>query len=238
MGPMCAVMGREFGSYFRTPLGWLVVALFLALSSVVFSYEALVPGQVATLRPFFGSWWLLLLLVAPAISMRLISEETRTGTLEPIRSAPIGEASFVVGKYLAGVLFICAMLLPTLVYVGVMLATSSPDLGPIVSGYLGVVLLGAMYLSIGLLMSAMTSSQTLAFLAAFLLLLGLNVGVTMGAAVAPEWLRPWLMELSPQDRLRRFAMGLIDLSDVAYFVAVSAWFVVLTIVWLEVKRWK
>ena len=151
MSRVLAVATREFASFFRIPLGWVVIALFLCLSAVFFAQRTLVPGEPAEMRTFFGVWWFLLLFVTPAVSMRLVSEELRTGTIEPLLTAPVSEWTIVFGKYFAAVGFLAAMLLPSLVFVGVLEFLARPDYGAIGAGYLGLLLLGMLYLAVGTL---------------------------------------------------------------------------------------
>ena len=108
-----SIATRELASMFRVPLGWVVIALFLALSGVVFVQQSITPGEPATMRSFFNVWWQLLVFLAPAVSMRLLSEELRSGTVEPLLTAPVSELAVAVGKYAASVLFLLAMLAPT-----------------------------------------------------------------------------------------------------------------------------
>lgn len=233
-----AIATREYASFFRVPLGWIVIALFLALSGIFFTARSILPGEPATMRAFFGIWWSLLAIVAPAISMRLLSEEIRTGTLEPLLTSPVAEASIIGGKYAAAVGFLCTMLAPTLVYVGVLTALGAPDPGPILAGYVGIVLLGMLYLAVGTLASALTSSQTLAFLGTlFALLLAEIVAVQAGHA-APPPLDRFLYALSPSLRAADFAKGVIDTGHVVFFLAASGWFLALAAVALEVRRWR
>lgn len=229
---------REYASFFRVPLGWVVVALFLALSGAVFSGRGFAPGQAATMRGFFETWWTLLVIVAPAISMRLFSDELRTGTIEPLLTAPVSEAAVVVGKYFGAVMFLLTLLAPTLVYVVLLRSISRPDLGPIAAGYAGVVLLGMLYLSVGCLASSLTSSQTLAFLGTFFALFIFEVMALVVAPSAPEGVRKFLYALSVNQRMGDFARGLIDSGHVIFFLASSAWFLALASVVMQTRRWR
>lgn len=229
---------RELASYFRLPLGWIVAALFLFLSAVTFVSLSLHPGQPASLREFFMLWWGLLLVVAPALSMRLVAEEVRTGTLEPLMSSPASEAAIAAGKYLGAVGFLLLCFAPTLVFPGVLMVLSRPDPGPILAGYLGMVLLGMAYLAVGLFFSALTGSQTLAFLGTLFALVLIEIAAQKGG---PELPAPWdrvLMALSVNARLGDFAAGVIDTSHLVFFLGTSAWFVALAALVLRVRRWR
>ncbi|MEZ6318129.1 MAG: ABC transporter permease subunit [Phycisphaerales bacterium] len=240
MRKLLAIAARELDALFRLPVGWIAIALFVLLTGVVFAQTTLIPGEPATLRYFFLSSSWMLAPVAPAISMRLISEEARTGTLEPLVTAPVGDVTIVWGKYLGAVGFLVLMLAPTLVFPLVLWGASSPapDPGPIVTGYLGLVLVGMVYLAVGTLASALTSSQTLAFLAT-LIVLALALVLSSGVAekVDPRIGRV-LLAFSVPLRMRDFARGIVDTSHVVFFVSASVWFVTLAAAALESRRWR
>lgn len=238
MPRLLAIACREYASLFRIPLGWIVLALFLGVAGVVFAFAAIVPGQPATMRSFFELMWWLLAVLAPAISMRLFSEEIRTGTIESVLTAPVQESSVVLGKYVATVLFLFTLLAPTLVYVLVLELLSRPDLGPIAAGYLGVTLLGMLYLAVGCLASSLTSSQPLAFLGTLFAVFLVEVLSSFVAPISPELLRRFLFALSPSHRLADFARGLIDTGHVVFFLALSAWLLAVTTVTLQSRRWR
>lgn len=233
-----ALAAREFAAFFRVPLGWIVIALFVCLSSVFFTRAAIVPGEPATMRDFFNIWWGLLIVICPAISMRLFSEEQRTGTIEMVLTAPVSEAALVAGKYLAGMMFLGAMLLPSLVYAGVLAVLARPDFGPVVAGYLGLVLLGSLYIAIGCLASSLTSSQTLAFLATMFTLLVLDIGPRQFAGALPEGVGRLVLSFMPSVRMGDFSRGLIGSGNAAYFLLASFWFLALCVVLMQSRRWR
>ena len=238
MRRITAIAAREVGAFYRLPLGWVVTALYLLLAGGVFAVFVLRPAEPASLRPFFALSDWLLLFVAPAISMRLLSEELRTGTIEGLLSAPVSDWEVVLGKYLGAAGFLAAMFAPTLVYVLVLEAVSSPDYGPILSGYLGMALVGLLYLSIGMLASSLTSNQTVAFLTTLFFLLLLRFATVQGATMVGE---PWsqlLFALSIDLRMEGFAKGVIDTGDAAALLCASVWFIVLTVVSVESRRWR
>lgn len=237
MSGLWAIARREYASFFRTPLGWIVIALFLLLSGSVFAWAVLRPGEPATLRPFFSIWWGMLLVVAPAISMRLFSEDLRTGTIEPLLTAPVTEAAVVAGKYLGAVMFLATMLAPSLVYAAVLQSLTPVDPGPIAAGYLGILLLGMLYLAVGCLASALTSSQTLAFLGTLFGFMILEL-VTRTASVLPPRLADIIFAISPNIRMADFAKGVIDTAHIGFFLAASFWFLAVAAVTLQSRRWR
>lgn len=231
---------RELGAFFRLPLGWVAIALYLFLGGIVFGLGVLVPGQAASLRSFFATSAWLLLPVAPALTMRLMSEELRTGTIEPLLTSPVSDGAIIGGKFAGAVLFLALMVAPTGLYALVLtLAAAQPlDWGPVVAGYLALLLLGMFYLSVGLLVSTLTSNQTLAFLGTLFALVGLLMATGPGAEAAPGWLKPALLAVAPQARLADFARGVIDTANVVYFVSGAAWMLVLATVLLQSRRWR
>ncbi len=229
---------RETASYFRSSIGWVAISLYLLLSGFWIAFAALRPGEPATLRAFFGVSQWILLIVAPAISMRLIADEKRTGTFEALITAPISDWQIVVGKYLGALAFFAAMLLPTLAYVGLLETISDPDYGPILSGYLGLLLVGSLYLAVGLFTSAVTENQIVSLLSTVFFFILLELLSTTGG----QWLGPpfdeALFSLSIFLRIADLAKGVIDTAHIAAFLAASAWFVVLTVVVVESRRWR
>lgn len=232
------IAGREWASYYRTSTGWVVTALFLLLCGFWIAYATIRPGEPATLRAFFGVSQWIMLFIAPAISMRLVADERRTGTLESLATAPVGDAAIVLGKYLGAVLFFATMLLPTLAYPALLEAVADPDYGPILAGYAGLVLVGMLYLSAGLCTSALTENQVVSLLATIFLFVGLELAATAGG----RWLGPpadaYLFEASVLLRVADFAKGVIDTSHAAVMLSASAWFLVVAVVVLNARRWR
>jgi ABC-2 type transport system permease protein len=242
LGPMGAIAAREFRSFYRIPVGWIVLALYMFLCGMVFALWTLVPGEPASLRSFFGISGFLLLPVVPAVSMRLVSEELRSGTIEPLLTSPVGDGAIVIGKYLGACAFLVTLLFPTLALVVTLWIVSDgpPDPGPIFSGYLSLVLMGSLFVAAGMFVSSLTSNQTLAFLGTFLFLLMfmLMTGEIAGNPAIPRWLSAGLVWLSPGRRLEDFAKGVLDLSHVVYFAGGSAWFLCLATASLQSRRWR
>jgi ABC-2 type transport system permease protein len=237
------IAGRELRSFFRVPMGWIVLALYLVFAGFLF-VGGVLPREAgqsapATLQPVvLGSLWIMLLLV-PAISMRLISEELRSGTLEQLMTSPSSDGAIILGKFLGALAFVLALLAPTLLLVAALFAISdpAPDPGPIAAGYLSLALLAAPYLSVGLLVSTMTSNQTLAFVGTFVFL-ALTQIVAGGAVELPRRVAQLVGFISLRPRIEDFAKGVIDTGHVVFFLTVTAWFLVLAYVSLQMRRWR
>jgi len=224
-----AIARREWAGYFRTPAGWAVLALFLLLQGLVFwmfvqflGRPDAPPGGV--MEFFFGGtilYWIALGLLATVVPMRLIAEELRTGTIEPLLTAPVSPGEVVVGKWLAALAFYLAAWAPTLLYllylrrVGAVL-----DPGPIVAGYLGTVLLGAAVLAIGLLASALTRNQLVAATLSFVGFLAALLAGALEATVRAPGLAAALRRYSLFRVMEDFGHGIVDSRPVALLVTV------------------
>lgn len=238
MSRVLALARRELRSHFLSPSGSIIAALFLAMVGIVFMARSFQQGQPASMRSVFewGTW--MLLFICPALSMRAISEERRLGTFEMLMTAPVSEAEVILGKFLAAAGFLVLLFIPTLAHVGLLELYGRPDYGELLCGYLGMALAGMAYLSSGILASTLTTSQVVAFLVTLFFWLGLSIGAKM----LPQYLHePWAtaaFAADPDPRLRDFAIGLIDSSNVIYFVSLTALFLMASVRTLEVRRWR
>ena len=238
MTPTLAIACREFTSYFRTSVGWVVIAFFLLLTGLLAALGTIRPGEPATMRSFFDTSYWLLLMVAPAVSMKLFAEEFRSGSIETLMTSPLSDWHVAAGKYLGAGFFLLAMLGSTLPHVLVLEVFGKPDYGPIIAGYLGLTLVGMTYLACGSLASSLTPNQIVAYLGTLFFFLLLFFATGQGPRYLGE---PWarlLNSISFGARIEDFARGVIDLKHIVFFVAISGWFVVLTVVSLEFRRWK
>lgn len=232
--------GREIGSLLRTPTGWIVIALYLFLTGLVFALNTLVPGDPATMRYFFSASALLLIPIAPAVSMRLFAEEYRAGTIEVLGTTALGSWTLAAGKLLGASGFLLLMLLPSVVFALLLMGFSDPmpDPGPILTGYLGLLLVGVLYLSIGQVASALSASQTLAFLATLMLLVLISFASTQLAVRAPAPLDAALLELSIDRRVRDFSIGVLDTAHLVFFGSGVAFFLTLSAAAVAMRRWR
>jgi ABC-2 type transport system permease protein len=232
-----AIARRDFAAYFLTPVGYVVTALYLLFTGAFFLY-GFQGGHIATMRPVFeyGAW--ALLFIGPAISMRMFSEELRSGTAEMLMTAPVGENAVVAGKFLAASWFLLVMLLPTGVYVIALEIYGRPDYGELAAGYLGVFCAGLAYLASGIFASTLTSSQLVAFMVALFFWLALSVGAKLAPQYLPgDWARV-AAAIDPDLRLRDFAIGLIDTANIAFFAAIALFFLAGAAKSLEARRWR
>jgi ABC-2 type transport system permease protein len=231
---------RELGSYFYSPVAYVAMFLFLMAAGYLF-WRDFVPGQPAGMRTIFDWMVWLLVFIVPVLSMGLLSQEWSTGTIESLMTAPIGETDVVVGKFLGALGFFVFLMVPTLLYVVLLKIYSTVDVGPIFSGYLGILLVGALFVSVGLFCSSLTRSQVVAAVLAVAILFLITIvpwaamraqGSTLGAA----WRK--VADQGVYNRYADFSRGVIDTSHVVFFLAVTMVFLFLTIKVLESRRWK
>lgn len=238
MRAVAAIAGRELAALYRTATGWVVTALYLLLTGVVFALTSVVPGEPASMRYFFGPAAVLLLAVCPAISMRFFSDELRSRTLESLATAPVTDGAIALGKLAGGGAFLLVLLAPTLAFPATLWWMSSPrlELTPVLVGYLGLVLAGWTYLAIGGLISALTESQTLSFLATLIVLLLMLVASALVAQRVPGAVGAALASLSLVARMNDFARGVILTGHLGYFAAIIGFMLVATTVALDARR--
>lgn len=236
MRNILTVAQRELNSYFTSPIAYVVAAAFLVITGYFFTM-ILFYTQQASLRFLFSNMSIILLLIAPMLSMKLLAEEQRLGTIELLLTAPIRDIEVVLGKFLAGVGFLAVLLGLTLYYPAILVMFGSPDWGPIVSGYLGTFLLGASLLSVGLFASSLTQNQIVAAVLSFVFLLLMWLIASAGDFVtgtASEVIR----YIGLEGHYEEFTKGVISLKDVVFYISFSAVFLFLTIRVLETRRWK
>jgi ABC-2 type transport system permease protein len=238
MQNMIAVLRKELRTYFVSPVAYVVIAAYLVMSGVFFAILVLAqPGSVeASLSIVFSNVAVVLLLVAPALTMRLVAEEQRSGTIELLLTAPIQDWEIIVGKYLASVALFLIPVALTLIYPFVILHYGTPDIGPMIGGYVGLVLFGAAFLAVGMLATSLTQNQVVAALVAVAILLGLwLIGAFASSTRAP--VSTVLNYLSIITHYNEFSRGLIDTRDVVYYLSVIVISLFLSVRVLETRRW-
>jgi ABC-2 type transport system permease protein len=227
---------REFRSYFNSPAAYIVGSVFLLVISIMFWNNFFLEQRVSLRRLFFWTYTVSVF-VAPALTMGLIAEERRTGTLELLITYPVRDAEVVVGKYLGALGMYAVLLLLTLPQAFTVSSLGTLDAGPVALGYLGLLLSGGAFLAIGVLASSFTSNQLVALVVAlgigtfFAVIRHLLFFLPDGLASAFEWLSFGYHA----DSLER---GVLDTRDILYFVSVIALSLGLAFRSLESRLWK
>lgn len=217
-----------------SPLPYVLGAVFHATLGVLAWGQLTGRGQ-AVFQPIVPIAGFLLVLVAPILASRSFAEEIRTGTLESLLVIPVSRGRLVIAKYGAVVVALLALLVPAALFVILLLLYGSPDPGPILAGFAGLVLLTAALSAIGVLASALTASQPLAAIGALFAVLVLWFAHTGSDVVQ---VGGFLGALSISERLRGFAGGVIDLSDVVFFLSLTFVALVASAVAVESRRWR
>jgi len=238
MRNVLAITGKELRAYFVSPVAYVVTAGFLLIMGIFFAFVIMQPlgSQTASLEPVLGSAPVILLLLAPALTMRLLAEETRSGTMELVLTSPVRDGEVVLGKYLASLLLFLFMLALTLVYVVVLLRFGNPDRGVLVSSYVGAALFGAAFLAVGVLASALTQNQIVAAVISLATLLALWL-IDIFASLTRGVLADVLSYLSIIARYNDFMRGVISSQNVIYYLSVIAVALFLATRALETRRW-
>ena len=234
---LMAVIKRETKAYFTMPSAYVVGAMFLILTGVFFVFDITQPFAEAGVRGLIDWASFFLIFLAPLLTMRLLAEEQKLGTLELLLTSPVREWEVVIGKYIASLIMLLAILAVTSYYVILMYIFGTPDSGPVLSAYMGLILYGAAALSIGLLGSSLSSNQIVAAVVGTAVLLFFSF-INRVSAVIEGAPASFLDALSMESRLADFTRGIIDTSHVIYFVSLIAIFVFITIRALETRRWR
>ena len=232
-----AVAWKEIQIYFSSPTAYIVGMMFLALSGFFFARDLNDPFPQASLVNFFDGATIIFILIAPALTMRLMAEEQKLGTIELLLTSPVRDWEVIIGKYVASFVFLIATLSLTLYYTILLYVFASPDPGPIYAGYLGLALYGGAALAIGLLCSTLTSNQIVAAVVAMGILLVMffadlaadNIGGTASTIIS---------EISIRSHFEDFARGIIDTKHVVYYLSVIAFFLFMSVRALESRRWR
>ncbi|HQD84105.1 MAG TPA: ABC transporter permease subunit [Quisquiliibacterium sp.] len=230
-----AVVQKELREYFATPIALVVVATFWALCGYLFSF-ALFFVSTTQMVGSFHNMMILLLLVMPLLTMRIFAEENKTGTMELLLSLPLAEWQIVAAKFGAAFVMLLVMLAGTATAVVPLVLYAQPDLGPILGGYLGITLLGAAFMGVGIFVSSLTSNQIVAALLTWGALTLLWFADYASALDAVPGLRGLFLHLSFSVHYVDVIRGVLNGGTVVYFVSVLVVALALTTLGLKARR--
>ncbi len=229
------IFRREVRSYFNSAIAYVVIVVFLAIIGW-FHTSNLFLANLATLRLMFELVPLVFLFVVPAITMRLLSEEKKTGTMELLTTKPIHDFEIVLGKFLAAWALVGVALLLTLVYYLTIALLGKIDNGPVIGGYFGLMLTAGVYVAVGLFASSLTENQVVAFIIGFVMVFILFM-LDKILIYIPESLASVVEFLGIDYHFSNVARGVIDTRDVIYFLSMLGFMLYLTVVSLGRRRW-
>lgn len=236
MGNTLTIFKRELGAYFNAPVAYIVVTVFLLAVGYLFFSQVFIM-QEATMRDLFGITPLIFIFFAPAITMRLLAEEKRSGTIELLITMPVRDWEVVLGKFLAGLSLIGVAVLLTLTYPITLSFYGDLDWGTVAGGYLGLLLLGGAYVAIGIMASSLTENQVVAFIIAFAITFALYLFGKL-LPLLPASLAPIIEYISLDLHFSNISKGVIDSRDIIYYLSLIGTCLLLANVSLDSRRWK
>ena len=228
---------KETKAYFGTPAAYIVGAMFLGLTGVFYVADVTSAFAEASVRGIVDWASFFIIFLAPLLTMRLLAEEQKLGTLELLLTSPVRDWEVVLGKYIASLLALTAILSVTLYYALLLYVFGDPDTLPVISGYIGLLLYGAAALAIGMLGSSLSGNQIVAAVVGIAILLMfsfVNQISNIVTGIAAEVFNGMSMNRHILD----FSRGVIDTSSVVFFLSLTAVFLFLTIRSLETRRWR
>jgi ABC-2 type transport system permease protein len=249
------MMKKELRLYFTTPVAYGVIFCFLLITGYFFysifafytmaSMQAAMNPQMArdlnvtdsVMRPLFSNMSVILLLLMPLVTMRLFAEERRSGTIELLLTYPIRDGAVLLGKYLAALLLYAFMLALTLAYPGIVVYFARLEWGPLLTAYIGLLLMGATFLAVGIAISSFFENQIMAGTVTFVVLLMFWVIGWSAEAAGGVW-KAVLSELSLIEHFDTFAKGILDTKDVIYYLNFTILALFIGLKSLESRRWK
>jgi len=250
-----AIFKKEMRLYFTSPVAWVVFTIFLLIAGYffysIFAFFTLASMQSAmnpqmgrdlnvtdsVMRPLFSNISVILLLLMPLVTMRLFAEERRAGTIELLLTYPVRDGAVLAGKYLSALALYAIMIALTLLYPGIVVYFARLEWGPILTGYLGLLLMGATFIAVGVFASSLTENQIVA-------------AITTFGALLIFWILGWsadyaggtagkvLQFLSILEHNDSFSKGVLDTKDVLYYLNFTVLALFLTLRSLEARRWK
>ena len=238
MSTVLALIKKELKTYFNSPIAYIFLTVFLVLTSWM-HFRTFFLNNQASMRNYFVLLPWIFLFFVPAISMRLFSEEKKSGTLEVLMTLPVSDINVVLGKFFASFILLALSLLMTLPLYIITAILGDPDHGVIFTQYFSALLLGAAYLSIGLFVSSFTKNQIIAFIMAtvftFLLLI---VGESLLLFTLPAFIAPLFQYIALSTHFESMARGVIDSRDLIYYFSIIFIFLALTSRNLAARKWK
>jgi ABC-2 type transport system permease protein len=238
MNEIMTICSKELKSYFLSPIAYIFIIVYLAITNFLFFQTFFVNNQ-AEMRGYFEFLPYIFLILIPAITMRSWAEEKRNKTIELLLTLPLRDTQIVAGKFLAALSFLTITLACSLTVPITIAILGNPDIGVIVGSYIGAILLGAAYISIGMWISSLTENQIVALISGVVvILLLLIVGHPLVLAFVPSEFVPLLSFLGLATHFESICRGIIDSRDVIYYLTVIAFFLFLNVQSLESRKWE
>jgi ABC-2 type transport system permease protein len=255
MSNILAIAHKELKSYFSSPIAYIVIGFFAFVYGyfywVMLTYfvrASLQMGQMGgpqsmnineqLIRPLLSNVTVVVLFVMPMITMRTYAEEKRSGTIELLLTSPLTDTQIILGKFLGALALYAVMLAVTLIHIGILFVYGSPEWKPLVTAYLGLLLLGASFISLGLFISSLTKNQIVAGMVTFAVFLMFWVISWAGSVSSGGWVTDLTSYLSIIDHFDDFAKGVIDTKHLVYYISFICFGLYLTARSVDTERWR
>ncbi len=232
---MFAVLKRELSAYFSSPIGYIYLAVFYVFSGYFFF--GVLYSNTTSLSNVFNGMFTIIMLLIPILTMRLMSEDLKNKTDQALLTAPISLLSLVLGKFLSALIVYCLGVAITLVYAIVIATFAQPDWTVVFGNVLGMLLLGAALIAIGMFISALTENQVIAAVGGFAVGFSLILVNSLSSLITVSWMQKFVSGLSFMERYDEFTNGILDISNVFFFISICAVFVFFTVRVFEKRRW-
>lgn len=238
MKEVFVILQKELKSYFLSPIAYIFIIVYLAITNFLFFQTFFVNNQ-AEMRTYFEFLPYIFLIFVPAITMRTWAEEKRNKTIELLLTLPLKDTQIVAGKFLAVLSFLTITLLCSLTVPITVMILGNPDIGVIIGSYIGAILLGAAYISIGMWISSLTENQIVALIGGVVvILLFLLAGHPILLYFVPSEFVPILSFLGLATHFESICRGIIDSRDIIYYLTIIVFFLFLNVQSLESRKWE
>lgn len=238
MRNVAALTQRELAASFLSPVAYVVALVFLVATGHLFMTGTLVEGGEATVRPLLNGMAWMLVFAIPLLTMRVLADEFANGTIETLMTAPVTDVEVVVGKFLGVFVFYVALLAATLLHVLLLFHYGASDRAVVLYGYAGMLLLGALYVAVGVFASALTRHQLVAAIVAMGVLSLLSLVVDAFAAWRGGQWRTVLGYINILHHFGDFSKGMVDTKSIIFFISGTLFFLFLAVKVLESRRWR
>ncbi len=229
------IFRKELRSYFNSPVAYVVIIVFLAFIEW-FYVSDIFKINLASVREMFSLIPWIFVFVIPAITMRLIAEEKKAGTIELLATLPLMDAEIVLGKFFAAWALICIALSPTLIHIVTIAFLGDLDIGPVVGGYLGLMLMAGVFVAVGLFASSLSENQIVAMIIGLVLMFALMI-LDKILVYLPGFIIGAVEYLGVDSHFSSIARGVIDTRDLIYFASVLGFMLYLSTLSLSRRKW-
>ena len=233
---MYAIYKREMKSYFSSAIGYVVIATFVFVASLFFA-TINIAGDTSQMGVLFGNMMLVYVFIIPVLTMRTFSEDKRQKTDQALLTSPVSLLGIVMGKFLAALSVFAIGLSSTILFAIILGASSTLDVWVVVGNIVGMLLVGAALISIGVFISNLTESQVIAAVAGIVVLLLWFLIDNISSLISVPLVQKIISAISINQRFNNFAIGILNLSDAFFYLSIATLFIFFTTRMLEKRRW-